>query len=1023
MNPAGFALRRPVTVFMLCLAVLAAGLAASRLLPLALQPDLSWPQATVSVEAPGMGPEAMEREVVRPLEDAIATLPDIERITAQIDPDRARIRVHYGWGEDDMARRNMEIQGRVDQARSGLADRVEDIRVFTGGSEDTPVLNTAILSDRDLSGEYDLLQRALVTRLESLPGVSQVNLMGAYQQNYDILLDPDRLRAFGLQAQQVSERLDRQHRTQTAGQLRADPTRLSLRPDTTVTNREELLDLPLRPDLRLGDVADIEVARPPRTTVHRVDGREALALSVQKTDDANVVAVSEAVRAELEAIADGEERLEGIDFDISFDQADAITSSLDQLLRAGLLGGLLALAVLWFFLRSAIITTVVVGTIPLALAASLVVFHLFGISLNIVSMMGLMLAIGMLVDNAVVVGENIFRLRQQGRGPARASIQGTREIAPAVAAGTLTTTIVFLPLLVSADSQMTIQLQHVAVAVTVTLLASLMLALTVIPLSLAWFSQRRPTIARKDPVQGLARRYGGMLAWCLHRPLRVLVLAVLVAGSIIVPAQHVNLDFMSEDETRQLMLRYQIEGDHDRDTIEHLVDRVEAVLEENADDLELTSLYSRFRADWAQTILYLSDPDEAQRATNEIREQIEELLPKTAVADYDFGWQGGGGGGPPSIELAGPNIDSLLPLTEDIADRLGQLPAVDSAHIDHEAAPEALFVRPRPNLGEFLDFSPGDLAGQINLALSGRSLESLRAGNGETELRVQHSGESRPGPEMLDELPIALGPDATVPLTALAGVERGRQPAGISRIDRRTALEIELLPADGIGSEELREQVNQAMADIELPAGHRWGFGQAVQAAQQDEQQILLLYALGLLGIFLLMASLFESLLKPAAILSSVLFSLVGVWWYFLATGTAFTVMAMIGLLVLMGVVVNNGIVLIDRINQLRRSGQELLPATHQAAVDRFRPILMTVATTVLGLVPLAVSGARIGGIGPSYGPMAQAIIGGLTFSTLVSLIFLPVLYLLLDRLADWTGRLWRQAGAWLPGEPGTAQT
>ena len=1012
MNLAGISLRRPVTILMVCLAIVAAGLAAARLLPIALWPETDWPVLFVQVEAPGSSPEELEEEVIRPLEDSISMVAGINQLRSNVSPDSAELQVEFHWGEE-MAPRNMEVEERIDTVRGELPDSVENIQVLTGDTDDIPVVQFEVSADKDLTGEYRLLERQLLQPLERLEGVSRIELWGVQPSEYEVRLNPDRLAATDLDADEVVQLLQANHQTLALGTLHHPPQRQRLRSNSQLADADAIRDQPLGNGLRVGDVAEVVESSDPVSTVRTLDGQRSIGLNVFREPNENIVDLSERVHAEVEALAQDPE-LEEVSIRPVNDQADAVTDSLQQLLRAGMLGGLLALMVLWGFLRSLRTTLVVVGSIPIALSASLAVLYLAGLSLNVLSMMGLMLAIGMLVDNAVVVSENIFRHRQQGHGPLRASLVGTREVAMAVTAGTLTTILVFLPILVAPQSMLTVQLEHVAVAIVITLVASLLIALSFIPLVISRMRGAQVINDREDPVRRLARRYGGALHWCLQRPRRIGLLALLVLVSVLIPAQQVGTDLAGSEEAPTLVLDHHIEGHHPRDDVGAAVEQTESVLFEHREALGIERVFSFYGTGSATTFVHMED--DAPHPAGEVRERLSDQLPETAISEARFRGERGGGADALSVRVEGERSEELPAMARELAERLNTIEGVAFAQPDLEDAPESLRIHPDPVVGENLGLHPAELARQVSQALSGQRLESLRGHNGEMDLNVIYRMDERRDASSLATMPLNLPEGQALRLDAAAHLQRDQEADQIQRVDRRAAAYINLELEDDATSMEVRNRIEQSLEDLHLPPGFRWGFGSAFQQEMDDLNMLMLTYLLAVLLIFLVMASLFEALLKPLAILSSILFSIVGVYWFFLMTGTPFTFMAMIGVLVLMGVVVNNGIVLVDQVNRLRWQGMDRIGALCQGSMDRFRPILMTVATTILGLLPLAISDARFAGDGPSYQPMAQAIIGGLGFSTLVSLFFLPVLYLGLDEAGIRARRAWRRAGEALPG-------
>jgi len=1011
MNLTRLALSRPVTTFMLCLSVVVAGMAAARMLPLALLPDLDFPGVFVQIQAPGMGPEELEREVLRPIEESVATLKGIDRLEGTANPDQGQVRIFFQWG-DDMGPRNLEVQARIDAIRHELPDTVQRVRVFTGSTSDNPMLTLRLSSDRDLSREYSLLDRQLRARLERIEGVSQVQLYGVQQPQIEIQLDPDRLAAFGLTDQGVADTIQRNHETVSGGLLDLSPRRLRVRPDAEFHSREELARLPLGNGVRLSDVADIRDTTPPLRLVRLLDREPSVGLNILRESGANLVSVADRVKAELDAIRQ-DPQFDGIRIFEMNDESAAVTESLKQLLLAGVLGALLALAVLWFFLRSFRTTLIVVATIPAAIATSLAVMYLLGLSLNILSMMGLMLAVGMLVDNAVVVSENIFRHRQEkGRRPLSASLRGSREVGTAVLAGTLTTIIVFLPLIFGGQDDLSVFLQHVAAAIVVTLLASLLISLTLIPLLLSRLSADQAAETRPNPVAGLARVYGRALDRSLRWPKLTLMFGILAMASIVVPINLVHSEMFPQQDSRTLWLNYHVDGSHPMDDMRQAVEEIEAYLYDNKERFDIESVYSFYESGRAQSALILHTGDQARLTAAQVRERVLADLPEIVIGQPSFEWQRSGSSESLKLRLEGERYEEMLPLARQLAEQLSLAEGIESARPLIESRAQELQIRVRPETAEQFDVHPRQIANSVSLALQGRNLRPLRGDVDDTELRVIYRDAERRSLQQLAAMPISLGDQQRVRLDSLAELLVAEQSAAIQRRDRRTAVEIEFELAEDSSTGEVRQRIEQTMADVTLPPGYRWSFGRGFQQDQESTQRMLQNILLAIFLIYIVMAALFEALLKPLAILSAIAFSITGVYWFFLFTGTSFTFMAMIGILILMGVVVNNGIVLVNHVNQLRWQGLNMHDALYHGSLHRFRPILMTVATTILALLPLAIGDASLAGDGPSYQPMARAVIGGLAFSTVVSLFLLPALYILLDRLGVRSRRQWQRAGS-----------
>jgi HAE1 family hydrophobic/amphiphilic exporter-1 len=699
-------------------------------------------------------------------------------------------------------------------------------------------------------------------------------------------------------------------------------------------------------------------------------------------------------------------------FDLD-NQADSVRDSLSDLLNAGLIGGLLAIVVLYLFLRHATTTLIVISAVPFSLTITLGVMYFAGLSLNILSMMGLMLAVGMLVDNAVVITESIFRHRAMDPDePVRATLTGVREVGLAVIAGTATTIIVFVPLMFGTKTDISIFMTHVAVTIIVALLASLLIAQTLVPMLAA----RIPPPPQARPgawMSRLTNRYTRSLDWILGHPwwTALGVLIVCVIGVLPLLLNLVKFDAFPQDSGRRLYMPYHIEGQHPLGSVKDAVDRVEEYLFTNQEELNIRAVYSYYEKGSAQSTILLTEEEEATLSTREIVERIKEGMPVIAIGkpSFEFDQQGGGSGF--SLQISGDSTTRLNDLAADISRMLAGVPGLEDLRSDAESGEREVRVTVDRIRAAQAGLTTREIADAIAIAMRGQNLREFRGERGEVEVRLAFRESDKQSIEQLGGLPLYTAEGRRITLGSVADFQMGFSPDSIRRTDRQTAVVLSANLAKGNSLDDLRPKVEGLMSQFELPPGYSWKFGRGFERQDETQQMMFQNIILGIACIFLVMAALFESLLFPfSIILGSIVFSIFGVFLLFAATGTTFSFMASIGIMILIGVVVNNGIVLIDRVNNLRVQGMPRNAAIIEAGRDRLRPILMTVATTIVGLMPLAVSTTQVGGDGPPYFPMARAIIGGLAFSTIVSLLVVPALYAYFDSLSAWGRKVMRTA-------------
>jgi HAE1 family hydrophobic/amphiphilic exporter-1 len=1012
MEHTALALRRPVTTVVTFVALALVGLIASRLLPLEKFPDIEFPGIFVQIPYAGSTPEEVERLITRPVEEALATLSGVERMFSSSAEGQSQIFLQFGW-DQSMGAKGIEARAKVDSIRHLLPDDIRRIFVFTGSLGDQPVLQLRISSDRDLSDSYDLLDRLLKRRLERIEGVSRVQLQGVDPREIRILLQPDRLAAHGVEISSLRDLLQRSNFAVSAGQITAGEQRLSVRPRGEFDSVEQIRNLSINASgLRLRDVADVELRTPEREYGRRLDQKYAIGVAVSKTTGSNLVDVTDRVMAEVEKIGKLPQ-MQGINIFSLDNQGESVKESLSDLLNAGLVGGLLAIIVLYAFLRQVSTTLIVTASVPFSILITLGALYFFGLTLNILSMMGLMLAVGMLVDNAVVITESIFRERSESKeSPNASTVKGVKEVGLAVIAGTATTIIVFAPIIFGVKTDIMVFLTHVAVTIIVALMASLLIAQTLVPMLAA-----RVAVPPRPKSGALISRLTGLYERALRWIVSHLwwtglgIFLICVVGVLPLALDLVKFDAFPQDIGRKLYMRYHIEGQHSLERVEGAVETVEGYLFSRQEEFNIRSIYSYYQRDYAESAILLSEDSDATLSTSEIIERIEKDMPVLAIGkpSFQFNQQGGGEGF--SIQISGDSTSILNELSSGIMRVLATVPGLKDVRSDAETGDKEIRVIIDRDRAAAAGLTTAEIGTAVSIAMRGENLREFRGEFGEVAVRLAFRDDEKQTIEQLADLPLYKPSGERISLGSVAELRIGQSPDTIRRTDRQTSVVLSGNLDDEMSLEEIQPKVRDLMQQIDLPPGYSWKFGRGFQRQDETQQMMATNLLLGIACIFLVMAALFESLLFPfSIILGSIVFSIFGVFLFFAATGTTFSFMASIGIMILIGVVVNNGIVLVDHVNNLRQRGRTRDAAIVEAGRDRLRPILMTVATTIVGLSPLAIGTTQVGGDGPPYFPMARAIIGGLAFSTLVSLLVVPALYIYFDNLSAWGRKVMRTA-------------
>ena len=1003
------ALERPVTTLMVAMAVLAVGLISSRLLRLEEMPDITFPGMRVVIPYPGSTPEEMEQLVVRPVEEALATLSGIEEIRATADADQAQFTVLFSWDRDpDTAA--FEVRTKIDSIRPQLPTGADRVLMFSFSASDEPVAVIRIASERNLTDEYESLEKFLKRPIERLDGVARVELQGVEPRELRVLVDADRLAAYGVNVQDLRTLLERANFSVSAGEITENDRRFTVRPVGEFRTPSDVRNLLVRGGVRLGDVAQVELVAPELQVGRRMDGRPAVGIDVFKSTQANVVDTADRVLAAVEE-ARKAPQLQGVDILVVGNQADSIRQSLRELRNAGLVGAGLSFLMLLLFLRHLPTTLIVSLAVPASLLVTLGAMYFMGFTLNILTMMGMLLAIGMLVDNSVVITESIFRHRQMTPDqPVEATVAGVREVGVATLAGTFSTIIVFLPLVFGEKNQMSLFLVHVAVPIVVAMLASLVVAQTLIPMLAARMSPP-PPVAEASLFGRLQRRYTRTLGWAMDHPkiMGLITLLLLLSPAPLFVFKLAKVDPFPQEASRTLMLVYHLNGSYPMDRVEEAVKRIETYIEQNKERFDVDTYYTYWLADEAMTRLYLKPKDEATVPPAEVMKRVTDGLPEIIIGKPSFQFDDNAAGSTSfSMQLSGESTERLADISREVALRLSSVPGLEAVRSEAGTGEEEVQVIVNRDRASMFGLTTQQVALTVAGAMRGDRLPELRGTEREITMRLAFRESDRQSVEDLAKLPITLSDGTRTELGAVAEFVVRPSDRSIERVNRLTTVGIAANLAKGTTMEDARKRVEPIMKDYPLPAGYSWKFGRGFDENDKAVQTMAQNMILAVVLIFLVMASLFESVLYPLSIITSILFAIVGSIWFLALTGTTITMMAMIGFMILIGVVVNIGIVLIAHVIDLREAGLPRREAILQAGRDRLRPIMMTVLTTLLGMLPLAIGDAQVGGggDGPAYHPMARAIMGGLGFSALVSLLIVPMFYVWFDDLNEWRRRV-----------------
>jgi hydrophobic/amphiphilic exporter-1 (mainly G- bacteria), HAE1 family len=1010
-----FAVRRPVTTGMMIITVVVVGLISMTRISLDLWPSFERPVVRVTIPYPDASPAEVERNIIRPMEEELGTVRRLETITSTASQNRGRLELEFEPSTNmDLA--SMEVRERAELARRQLPDDVDEIQLRRWGTDDQPVLRGALAWEGDPAQLTELIERRVEPAILSVPGVAAVEFSGLEEREVTVELDQARMQSAGVTVGQISQALSRGNQDVSAGEIELGETRFLVRAEGTFQRPEDIEALPLGENgLRLGDVASVRYDFPERDFFFRLNTQNARQFEVYKDSEANIVEVAREVRGTLEALRE-EPGLSSIGFRFWQDQSEGILEALNALVEAGVIGGILAMLILFAFLRRITPTLIVGVSIPVSLIFTVAILYATGASINVITLSGLMLAIGMLIDNAVVVVENIFRHREMGDEAEAAAITGASEVGLAILAGTATTIVVFMPLFFMTPNEMGTQMREFGMSISFAIAASLGIAFTLVPLlAMRLLRGRMPEPGRI--FSWVASGYRGALDRILDRRLATAFVALLIFGAGGYVLWSLPKDLMPDEDRRFVRMSVSTPRDMPIEERSALFAEVEDLLLDNRESLEIENVSAFSRPGRNSIMLTLKPYSEgAELSGAEISDRIQDQLPVMPGVEWRQrrSW---GRGGRVSVRLIGENTDVLAGLAEQLEWRLeGEVDGLQNLENSLETGNEEVRVRVNREAAERQGLSSTDVAQAVSASLRGRAATRFRSGDREVEVLAQLREEDRLSIDQLGTLAIGTPDGRNVQLNTVADLIVAGGPQSIRRENRLTSVSVTGEVASGANREVVQEQVQELMETVDLPAGYTWDLGRGFREEQEQFGEMLFAAGLALILIYLLLAALFESLLLPVIIYFSIFFAVPGMGLVFLLTGTPLSILSFLGILITVGIVVNNSIVMIDLVNQLRARGQDRRSALLTGCQARMRPVLMTSLTTLIAMVPMAFFAGE--GMGQMFAPIGQAVIGGLSTSMILTLMLTPVMYAWVDDIGAWWAAIWQRARWVAAGRP-----
>ncbi|MFT6733600.1 MAG: HAE1 family hydrophobic/amphiphilic exporter-1 [Polaribacter sp.] len=1006
------AVKKPIATLMMLVSLLVLGIIALSRLELAFMPESEDKSLWVMVNYQNASPKSVEKMVLRPLEESLSSINGLEHMMAMGDFRGGRIRLSFDLDVNmDLVR--AEIRERIDRTRDELPDDVDRIIVsesWNPRETGETIIEARIASGRDLSKSYDLLERKIVRPLERIPGVAVVTLDGVNPREIKINVDLMKIKKHKIDPRAIWQTISLNNKNSSLGLLRSDQTKINFRALGALTDIEQIKKLTIMgTTIKVDDVANITFAEPPLEYGRHLDGNFAIGLNVAKESTANTIEITEAVHKKITAMQ-GDSELDGINFLVWQDQGKEIKNTLNDLKQTGLFGAIFASLVLFVFLRKFSTTLVAVACIPFSLIVTIGIIWIQGKTLNTISLLGLIVGLGMLVDNAVVVMENIDRYQKKGHGGRVAAILGAKEVSIAVMTATLTSIIVFLPLVFTKTTSFNIILQELGGVIILTLLASLLISQTLIPLASTRLLKKSKVLAKTPLMDKIKTRYTKILTYTLKHRWIAVVTALLIFASAYYPVKNINYNFDNSPTEMFVGLRVDVTQSVSLSQKELIITQIENSLKPYKEEFNVQSIYSWWSDGNSIVRLYMKQGFQNEEAMNKVRKRLKNILPKIAgvkiqVQDNGPFWRRNSGKRV-AAQLQGPDSETLSILGEQAMQRIEMLPGLFDFYSTAEGGKlelQAKLDRERLSTYGVASNEPSNL---VEMTFRGRNLSRFKAEGGEVEMRMNLGDTENTDLSDLKNLQFVRENGGNISMDSIANFTVKKGPGRIQRQNKVSSIWVGARFEKG-KKNEYQKQIVEQLKTMPLPEGYSWRFNNRGRGAQQSQDDFLLnlYFALGL--IFAVMASLFESVKQAIALMISLLFAFPGALWTLYLADVDFDQSASIAVLLLLGVVVNNGIVMVEHINLYRRKGWSRSKAMIQGGKERLRPILMTALTTLVGLIPIIVQKPSLGGV--YYYSMAYVIMGGLLLSTVLTTLFLPATISLVEDAPEQFKKLFRR--------------
>ncbi|MGZ7446154.1 efflux RND transporter permease subunit [Paenibacillus sp. TH7-28] len=1011
-----FSIRRPVTVFMLVVALLIGGGIFGSKLPVEQMPELQFPVVAVVTSIPGATPSEVEELVTKPIEKNLASVENIDTVSSQSQEASSMVMLQFNWGTD-LDQASLDIRDKLDGVRGALPDSANSPRLLKLDVNASPIINLAFTGDQDVNSLRPIAEDIIQPELERIAGVASVSVAGGQDRLIRVNLDPAKLESYGITLDQVSQALAANNQSGSAGAVRKGNSEIQIRVDGEYRAVPEMREIPIAAgsgSVKLKDIATVEDSFEDVTSISTYNGQPSINIGVTKASGGNTLQIANAVKERLDSIR--QELPEGTKLELVTDASEPIHDSVDLLVEHAILGLIIASAILLLFLNSVRSTIIAAVVIPISFVATFLMMYFTGQTINIISLAGLLLGLGSFVDFAVVIIENIFRQRHEGKSMLQGAIDGSKQVGNAVMASALAQIVVFLPIVFTEGIAGEL-FKPLALTIIFSHIAALLVSLLIVPmLSSRWLPKLpdesvytsgtyrgfNPIVWFNIGFEKFKNGYSKTLEWSIHHRKSVLIITILmfIGAGALTPL--VKSEFIPAQDVGQFSVSVTLPDGTKLEETNKVVQQIEKEIN-NIPELDKMSASVgsaggfSFGSPTNAATLDVTLVDGRSRSTDQIVSELRKKI--TNIPDAKVTLTVGesfSAGAAVQINLKGDDMEVLRELSDQLVRGVSDVPGAVNVKSSLDDAREEFQVIVNRQLAAEYGLSTSQILSAVRTSFNGSVATTYRTGDDEIDVKISMPEQFKEDASYLETLRITTPRGIDVPLSSVASLKRAEVPVTITRENQTRQVQVKA-DVEGRDMVSVNQDVAKLLNQLSMPDGYTVDTGGG-QEEQMMESFMSLAFALliSVLLIYMVMAGQFESMFTPFVIMFSIPPTFIGVVLGLILTGTALSIMAFIGYIMLAGLVVNNAIVLIDFVIQLRKEGMDREKAILHAASERLRPIMMTMLATVLAMVPMVVSSDPAN---ETMAPMAVVVVFGLAFGSIITLILIPVVYILLDNI------------------------